>query len=415
MELGDTWRSGCRCRGWVKDSLGDRSPPSARGTGPPGAPAPARGRLFGTGTRGGQLSRGTDLVRPGGLRSGGRAVWLLDCWSYGSLWNKANRRLGGAVHGARGGLGGRLGGRRRGAFQSLRQFDQDIVEVLLGRRGGRGSVTGRGSVGEPAGRSSWRHFSSARARDQPGSSRSVRDGGRGQGLLPFGGPDPRGRTDEGSTGMSTHRASELAGLLGGTRSMKVRRKEPERCTLATPVYLTRSLRICAASVPLAVVLVRGICGAARPARGLLSASLAGLTRKLPPHPSGASMPCAPGGSGRSVARRRARAEEGATTWRADVACKENYAACVKKIMPKCRDLPIRGTVDLVLEVPGPSATGLLEPTSRTGHRRTVSDPRILRSSRSGSGQIRNAAPSRNRGAAGERRRAERDSRKSSLY
>ena len=53
------------------------------------------------------------------------------------------------------------------------------------------------------------------------------------------------------------------------------------------------------------------------------------------------------------------------------------------------------------QVPGPSATGLSESSSRTGHRRTVSDPRIFRSSRPRSGQVRNAAPGRNRGSAGE--------------
>src|ERR1700680_856440 len=53
------------------------------------------------------------------------------------------------------------------------------------------------------------------------------------------------------------------------------------------------------------------------------------------------------------------------------------------------------------QVPGPSATGLLESPSRAGHRRTVSDPRVFRSSRPRSGQVRNAAPGRNRGAAGE--------------
>jgi hypothetical protein len=68
-------------------------------------------------------------------------------------------------------------------------------------------------------------------------------------LLPSGGPDPRGRTDEGSTGMSTHRAYELAGLLGGTRSMNVRRNEPEKCTWVTPVYSTRNLGYAARGRP----------------------------------------------------------------------------------------------------------------------------------------------------------------------
>jgi len=47
--------------------------------------------------------------------------------------------------------------------------------------------------------------------------------------------------------------------------MNVRRKEPERCTLETPAYLTRSLRTCAASAPVAVVPARGIWDPAGPA------------------------------------------------------------------------------------------------------------------------------------------------------
>src|SRR5260370_42055344 len=43
-----------------------------------------------------------------------------------------------------------------------------------------------------------------------------------------------------------------------------------------------------------------------------------------------------------------------------------------------------------------AATGLLGPPSRTGHRRTVSDSRVLRSPRPGSGEVRNAAPGANR-------------------
>jgi hypothetical protein len=131
--------------------------------------------------------------------------------------------------------------------------------------------------------------------------------------------------------MSTHRASELAGLLGGTRSMNVRRKEPGKWTLETPACLTKSLRTCAASAPSAVVPIRGIYD---------SGSSAGLTRKPPLRPSGASIRCAPGWLVRSVVRHGGRADEVAADMRADVACKENYALCVNKIMPLTPDLPI---------------------------------------------------------------------------
>ena len=70
-------------------------------------------------------------------------------------------------------------------------------------------------------------------------------------------------------------------------------------------------------------------------------SPAGLTRKLPPKPSGASMPWLV----RRVARDGSRADEGGTGLRADAACKENFAACVKKIMPQCRNRPISNAVD----------------------------------------------------------------------
>src|SRR5262245_28755509 len=53
------------------------------------------------------------------------------------------------------------------------------------------------------------------------------------------------------------------------------------------------------------------------------------------------------------------------------------------------------------QVPGPSATRLLESSCRRGHRRTVPESRVFRSPRPCSGQVRNAAPSRNRGSAGE--------------
>ena len=228
--------------------------------------------------------------------------------------------------------------------------------------------------------------------------------------------------------MNTHQASELAGLLGAPRSMNVRREAPEQYTLETPACLIKSPRTCAASAPSVVVPVRGICDSARPIPGQLPASPAGLTRKLPPKPSGASMPCARRWLVRSVARDGSRADEGGTGLRADAACKENFAACVKKIMPPCRNQPISNAVDAALylliertessgrhclgltersirsiiifthassyaqetaprpQVPGPSATGLLESSSRTGHRRTVSDPRVFRSSRPDSGR-----------------------------
>jgi hypothetical protein len=144
-----------------------------------------------------------------------------------------------------------------------------------------------------------------------------------------------------------------------------------------------------------------------------------------------------------VVRHGGRADEVAADMRADVACKENYALCVNNIMPLTPDPPIgiRGgstplplylgfsshaTAHLSLtegsmwsiimltvtrsyaqetaarsQVPGPSATRLLESASPTGHRRTVSDTRVFRSSRSRSGQVRNAAPGPNRGTAGE--------------
>jgi len=243
--------------------------------------------------------------------------------------------------------------------------------------------------------------------------------------------------------MSMHRASELAGLLGGTRSMNVRRKEPGKWTLETPACLTRSLRTCAASAPSAVVPVRGIYDSGRPALCVLPVSSAGLTRKPPLRPSGASIRCAPGWLVRSVVRHGGRADEVAADMRADVACKVNYALCVNKIMPQPPDLPIgmrsgstlvslyfgftshaaphlgltEGSMWSIIiftvkrsyaqetaarsQVPGPSATGLLESASPTGHRRIVSDTRVFRSSRSRSGQVRNAAPGRNRGTAGE--------------
>lgn len=144
--------------------------------------------------------------------------------------------------------------------------------------------------------------------------------------------------------MSTHLASELAGLLSAPRSMSVRRKEPEKCTLETPACLTKSLRICAASVPSAVVPVGGICDSVKSARCLSPANSTGLTKKLRPKRSGASMPCARGWLVRSAAKDSGGPAEGACGIHADVSCKENFAACVKKIMPQYWGPPITGAV-----------------------------------------------------------------------
>src|SRR5260370_29834635 len=127
---------------------------------------------------------------------------------------------------------------------------------------------------------------------------------------------------------------------------------------------------------------------------------------------------------------------------APVPRKDNYAACVKEIMPfgsgpagpeivhiaiwydYCGNKPYtneragltaRAYWSIIIfthtshaqeaetrsQVSGSAATGLLEPPSRTGHRRTVSDSRVLRSPRPGSGEARNAAPGANRGNAGQ--------------
>ena len=223
--------------------------------------------------------------------------------------------------------------------------------------------------------------------------------------------------------MSTHLASEIAGLLSVPRSMNVRRKEPENCTLETPACLTKSLRICAVSVPSAAVPVGGICNSVKSARCPSPTNSTGLTRKLRPKRSGASMPCARGWLVRSAARDGGGPAEGACGIHADVSCKENFAAFVKKIMPRFWDLPIAIAVFIPMftfvwsmqsgerhrfgltvksmwiiiiftysssyaqetaarpQDPGPSATGLLESSSRTGHRRTVPDQRIFQSSR----------------------------------
>ena len=77
-----------------------------------------------------------------------------------------------------------------------------------------------------------------------------------------------------------------------------------------------------------------------PALCVLPVSSAGLTRKPPLRPSGASIRCAPGWLVRSVVRHGGRADEVAADMRADVACKANYALCVNKIMPQPPDLPI---------------------------------------------------------------------------
>jgi len=235
-------------------------------------------------------------------------------------------------------------------------------------------------------------------------------------------------------------ASELAGLLSAPRSMNVRCKEPEKWTLETPACLTKNLRTCAASALSAVEPAREACGFERPARRPLRASSTSRTRK--PRPPGASMPCAPGWLVRSVVGHGGRADERAAM-RTQVSCKENYAAYVKKITPLVPDLPIgapdSSALDSMLvgdasdagsipglteksdwniiiftqtssnaqetaarpQVPVPSATRLLESSFRRGHRRTVPEPRVFRSPRPCSGQVRNAAPSRNRGSAGE--------------
>src|ERR1035438_6090431 len=232
--------------------------------------------------------------------------------------------------------------------------------------------------------------------------------------------------------MSTRVACNLPGLLGAPRSMNVRREDPEKWTLEAPACSTRSLETCAASAASAVAPARGICDSGRPAVRPLSARSANRTRKPPPRPSGASTPCAPGWSVWSVARHGGR--------RAHDLCKGNYAASVKEIMPlgpgiaslgldklscitsviahSCLrwGLTMKNDWSIIIftftisyaqettprpQVAGPSATGLLESASRTGQRRTVPDPRVFRSPRPRSGQVRNAAPGRNRGPAGE--------------
>src|SRR5713101_1717006 len=148
------------------------------------------------------------------------------------------------------------------------------------------------------------------------------------------------------------------------------------------------------------------------------------------------MPCALGWPVWSVARHGG-------GMRACVSCKVNYAATVKEIMPSglgsasrytvsaplfwhfsnifshvCLHLGLteRGVWTIIMfthaafyaqetepppQNPGASATGLLKSPSRAGLRRTVSDARVFRSPRPRSGHVRNAAPGRNRGTAGE--------------
>src|SRR5262245_20618387 len=134
-------------------------------------------------------------------------------------------------------------------------------------------------------------------------------------------------------------APELAGLLSAPRSMNVRRKEPEKWSLETPACLTKSLRTCAASALSAVEPACETCGFERPARcSLLPASPTSRARKPRLRPSSASMPCVPGWLVRSVVGHGGRADERAAM--RTHACKGNYAACVKKIMPLMPDLPI---------------------------------------------------------------------------
>src|ERR1035438_9562864 len=59
----------------------------------------------------------------------------------------------------------------------------------------------------------------------------------------------------------------------------------------------------------------------------------GLARKRRLKRSGASMPCARGWLVRSAARDGGGPAEGACGIHANVSCKENFAACVKKLMP----------------------------------------------------------------------------------
>ena len=88
----------------------------------------------------------------------------------------------------------------------------------------------------------------------------------------------------------------------------------------------------------------GICDSVRPAKCRLPESTAGRTKKPPLRPSGASMPSAPGWLGWNVARHGGRAERVANG--ADVSCKENYAACVKKIMPPFQTCQAKSHLEL---------------------------------------------------------------------
>src|SRR3989442_7584622 len=95
-------------------------------------------------------------------------------------------------------------------------------------------------------------------------------------------PDPAGGADQGATGVSTHMASELAGLLSAPRSMNVRCKEPEKWTLETPACLTKNLRTCAASALSAVEPAREACGFERPATRPLRANSTNRTPEARP-------------------------------------------------------------------------------------------------------------------------------------
>ena len=105
----------------------------------------------------------------------------------------------------------------------------------------------------------------------------------------------------GSVSRKSPRARELPGLRGDHRSMNVRREEPKEWTLETPACLIRSPRTCAASALLAVAPARGIFVCARPLQRRLPPRSASRARRLPPRPFGASMRCALGWSGWSVA------------------------------------------------------------------------------------------------------------------
>lgn len=98
----------------------------------------------------------------------------------------------------------------------------------------------------------------------------------------------------------------------------------------TSACLTRSLRTCVASVPSAVEPVRGICDCERPGQMLVTAEAAEAIRRI-------DVLC-PWLVGCGVLRGTAAEPLSVLAdMRADMACKENYAVHVKKIMPRARD------------------------------------------------------------------------------